>query len=275
MKAGDTALTALKYFGGKAYHWPWILSHLPDLGYKSLYVEPYAGMLSVLLNRCRVEIEIVNDLNSDIAGWWTHVRDHTEALTRAVSLTPRSREALDDAWAVLESEDAPPLERARATHVCLAQGIHGKSSGKPSWSRAFTTRVGSPFHRWLPEDFAALAERMSKVYIDNTDAVKLLRRVANEENLVAYVDPPYHSATPEYQTNDVAVDDLTDALLTMKGRVAVSGYGAEWDRLGWRVVEKEVVAHSTSVTTGGVKARRVERLWMNYEPAQGDLLSRT
>lgn len=45
-----------------------------------------------------------------------------------------------------------------------------------------------------------------------------------------------------------------------QGRVAVSGYGDEWDCLGWRRVEKEGLVRRPNQTARKV----VEVLWMNY-----------
>ena len=81
--------------------------------------------------------------------------------------------------------------------------------------------------------------------------------------MVVYCDPPYYSTDRRYTENDVDIQALTDALLEQKGQVAVSGYGEEWNHLGWRVVEKEVRA-----TASGKNQVRTERLWMNYPPLQ-------
>lgn len=59
------------------------------------------------------------------------------------------------------------------------------------------------------------------------------------------------------------------ALRGAKARVAVSGYGDEWDRLGWFRHERRSVVR---VAVHGASApRRTEVLWTNYQDPQGTL----
>ena len=56
-------------------------------------------------------------------------------------------------------------------------------------------------------------------------------------------------------------DALFAVLAGARARVAISGYGDEWDGLGWRKETREAQPHRNKA--GG---RRVEALWMNYAP---------
>ena len=263
-------VTALPYYGGKVQQGKWIAAQLPVT---KAYCEPYAGMLGVLLHRPPVAIEIVNDLNRDIANWWRVVRDDTEALARRVGLTPYSRDHCEEALRVLADGTDDDVRRAWATHVCLMQCVSGMTEAKRmNWARAVSTSVGSPFRQWLPGDFAALANRLNRVQIECCDALTLLERVKDEADFVLYVDPPYVSATRAYKHNEVDVDELTRCLREQKGFVAVSGYGAEWDHLGWRSTETEMVARSSHQTKGTPLTKRTDKLWLNYDPLQPDLL---
>ena len=225
-----------------------------------LYVEPYAGMLGVLLKRRPAKVEIVNDLNKDIANWWRIVRDDYEELARRVALTPRSRDHVEEANRILygkKRKTSSRMDRAWALHVCLLMGMNS-TTHYVGWK--LTVRLESPLRRWLAEDFAVLAERMANVQIECRDAIWVMNRVAGEKDAVVYVDPPYPTATYGYKYHKVDVEGLTDALEAQKGKVAVSGYGDEWDHLGWRVAEYKTTSNSAG------HAQRTERLWMNYEP---------
>lgn len=257
-------MRALSYYGGKTYTAGWIADQLPVT---ACYAEPYAGMLAVLLQRPPVRIEIVNDLDRNIANWWRVVRDDHERLARCVALTPHSRDHLREANDVLAVGEDDDLKRAWATHICLAQGINSRTSGAASWRRLIKPQGVNPFRTWLGGEFATLARRMRQVQIECVDAVALLRRLSGEREFVIYVDPPYHTAQRCYRHPDVDVAALTDALLEQRGRVAVSGYGGEWDHLGWRRTERAAVAWSDHHRT-----RRVEHLWLNF-PAGGELFS--
>ena len=255
----------MPYYGGKVGPaGKWVADLLPDGGVP--YVEPYAGMLGVLLNRRPAPSEIVNDLNKDIANWWRIVRDDYEELARRVALTPFSRDHVEEANHVLygkKRKSSSRMDRAWALHVCLSMGMNGLS-GRPAHPGTVWKGDTAPYRKWLAEDFAVLAERMANVQIECRDAIWVMNRVAGEKDAVVYVDPPYRSTkhlSGAYKHVEVHMEGLTEALEAQKGRVAVSGYGDEWDHLGWRVAEYKTVSWASKD-----KAQRTERLWMNYEP---------
>ena len=61
------------------------------------------------------------------------------------------------------------------------------------------------------------------------------------------------------------VDGWVERLRSVRGRVALSGYGTEWDGLGWRRHEF-VTFLSTAGQAGERRKERVEVLWTNYQP---------
>ena len=64
-------------------------------------------------------------------------------------------------------------------------------------------------------------------------------------------------------------DALTEALLAQRGRVAVSGYGDEWDHLGWQRHER--TGHMRDHRPGSYTVR-TEVVWTSYDPPQASLL---
>ena len=61
---------------------------------------------------------------------------------------------------------------------------------------------------------------------------------------MVYVDPPYDNTigTEGAYRHGVDRDALLDVLRVQRGRVAISGYGDEWDALGWERHEYETVS---------------------------------
>ena len=104
--------------------------------------------------------------------------------------------------------------------------------------------------------------------LEAIDACELLERVAGEAGAVIYVDPPYPSVKPLYGS-EPDWTRLRAALAAQRGAVAVSGYGDEWDALGWRRVERR-----TTTQIGASVDHRVEVLWANYDATatQGALM---
>ena len=77
-------LYGLRYYGGKSEKFrngngagPWIAKMLP---YRRMYVEPFAGMLGVLLQREKSRIELVNDRDGMISAFWECIRDYPDKL---------------------------------------------------------------------------------------------------------------------------------------------------------------------------------------------------
>ena len=261
----------LNYYGGKARGGiaDWIISLLPPADYKrQLYVEPYGGMASVMLARAPVKTEILNDLNSRLVNWWQVVQSAPNDLGWMVETTPRSREIFTNAIALLDDPDVAPLQRAWAFHVVLTQSIHqGDNDVRPGqWGIHYNPSVGG-LKQWTTRHILPLAKRMIGVQIENRPAVELLRRIADCEYAVIYADPPYPSAdTRAYLHSDVDIAELTDALLAQRGFVAVSGYGDEWEHLGWE--RHEQASYRNQIAARNLAEARTEVLWTNRLPPQ-------
>ena len=95
---------------------PWIASILPWRR-DSCYVEPFAGMLGVLLCRRPVQPEIVNNRDGNLVCWWRMVRDHPNKFAHLVIQTPRSRDLYREACSRLKAGIASPARRALALHT--------------------------------------------------------------------------------------------------------------------------------------------------------------
>src|SRR4051812_40842375 len=82
--------TLLRYPGGKARLARWVLAHLAP---HAIYVEPYAGGASVLLNKICAQHEVLNDIDDEIVNLLRVMRDPRQSaeLVRLLKLTPDSR----------------------------------------------------------------------------------------------------------------------------------------------------------------------------------------
>ena len=266
-------LTALPYYGGKSNAsgassrvGPWVASMLPTDC--ESYVETHAGMLGVMLARRAAPNEVANDLNGRIVNWWLCVRDHNEELIDLFEATPIS----DDLFADYRSslDEGEPLMRALKFMYVVVYGVmHGDGHGSQRPATNTTRNNHSTHAKPLPAKIRALRQRTLDIHFTNRPAIDLLDRFKNASDAVIYVDPPYRTS----YTHPYAIvrfdDDETLALLRRQaGRVAVSGYGDEWDGLldsGWHRFE-----YRTHITVAGRVGRkltgRTEVLWTNYKP---------
>ena len=264
--------SALPYYGGKSPIGsgvgPWIASELPWT-HNSNYVEPFAGILGVLLCRGRVKCETVNDLDGNIVAWWRALRDEPDKLFQLIANTPYSRSEFEWAIEALQSGvSMSNVRRALCVSIVLSQSMmHGMNATKSNWSWHGSIDMTSGSGDKLVSRLMRVRTRIAHIQIENIDAIKLLGRLAEKSNTVIYCDPPYRDAkTDPYARQAPARSDLITALTDQKGSVAISGYGDEWDELGWRRVERKFTVHSSSTKPSHATKKESEVLWCNFDP---------
>ena len=237
------------------------------LPYQHAYVETHGGMGKILLKRVKSHVEVLNDIDRRIVDFWRVLREQKDALVELVRHTPHSREEFYAARTRMQStdwQDRDELLRAWDTYVVLQQSYqHSLRLHRTGWRRSFTTDPRTPSH--MADRLDRLVARIEHVQLENIDALVLLDRLREVEDVTIYVDPPYFKVA-RYGTHlDDAGDraDLVRMLQAQPGVVAVSGYGDEWDDLGWR---RLVFSTKTPMVHNPDLKRRQEVLWLNREP---------
>ncbi len=238
----------LRYHGGKWRLAPWIISHFPE---HRVYVEPFGGAASVMLQKSRSYAEIYNDLDSEVVNVFRALRNSEAAqeLERLIRLTPFSRDDFEAAYT--PSEDS--IEQARRT-ILKAFAGHGSDSihrGKASdlgmftrvcqWKantgfRSDSNRSGTtPAHDWkhYPEQIVRFWERLQGVVIENRPALKVITQYDYPDALI-YADPPYvlearrdsrHGYRHEMSNDNHR--ELAEVLHAVQGMVIISGYSSQ------------------------------------------------
>ena len=267
-------LKGLAYYGGKSPNKMlsrWIASMLP-YDNDTTYVEPFAGMLGVLLCRPKVKIEMVNDIDGNLINWWKCIRDYPDELARLTELTPISRDLFAEAkFDLVNKKKLSPLKRALAFHIICERSImHGNDAKSANPSFHFAKGLG--FSRMKLDTMRLLAVRLRDVQIESIDALALLEKTVSLKHTVIYCDPPYgiDADTSPYMYEKFDKEGMTELLKDHKGTVAVSGYGADWDHLGWNRFDyatksSSVVNFSGRVFKEGTTKERVEVLWVNFK----------
>lgn len=276
-----TAVTrpVLRYHGGKFRLAPWICSFFPP---HHVYVEPFGGAASVLLQKQRVHAEVYNDVADEIVNVFRVLRDPALAsrLARLVELTPFARAEFELSYQ--PSDD--PVEQARRTVVRSFMG-HGSGAVYTKHATGFRTGVRGSRNQSAASDLLswpgavdAFVERLRGVSIESRDALYLMARTDGPGTLF-YVDPPYPHSTRgsakgvrQKYAQELTDDDhrrLAGVLQDLQGMVVLSGYPCDlYDRelfAGWERHERQAMAD------GGRK--RVEVVWLN--PACSDALARS
>jgi DNA adenine methylase len=270
---------AFGWYGGKFSHLDWLLPLLPDCHH---YCEPFAGSGAVLINRRPSPVETYNDIDGEVVNFFRVLRDQHEELTRALALTPFSREEYHCAI-YGESDEISNVERARRFYVRARQTRTGlaQTASLGRWANCKnTSRAGMSgvVSRWLGgiESLADIAARLLRVQIENRPAADAIRLYDGSDTLF-YCDPPYlHATRGDAKTYGFEMDDgqhreFARAVSECAGMVAVSGYDHPlmdelFDSGRWlKTLGEDRTIHST-------KGTRAEALWTNYDLRERRLL---
>jgi len=260
---------------------------LPLIADHRVYVEPFGGGASLLFSKEPSPVEVYNDLDSGLVNFFRVLRDRRQfkRLQFLASLTPYAREEFE--WALQTwRECANPADKAHRWFIVARMSFSGRFGA--SWGFSVTStsrRMASSVSSYLSavEHLPNVCDRLLRVQIEHAAALQVIRTYDTKETLF-YVDPPYVHSTRRSggYLHEMADDDhreLVDLLLSVKGRVILSGYSnplylqlekRKWHRIDWQT---DCSASGTRQTAlkgeiGRAERRRVESVWMNYVPNQ-------
>lgn len=246
-------------------NWRWVVEHMYE---HQVYVEPFGGGASVLLNKPASAVEVYNDLDKRLYTLFKVLREPAKALTlkRLLELTPYSEDEYYDAWEATPSTDE--IERARTVFVQLRMSFGGLGSrlNRPGFGFAKTCRAKATKN--CVDDLPGTVERLRSVTIMNRCGIDVIRRFDSAETLF-YCDPPYHSQTRkgtadyQHEMSDEEHLELLKTLKSVKGKVMLSGYDNplyQKHLTGWRRSERVQALRCSRDKT----QKRTESLWMNW-----------
>lgn len=255
---------ALRYFGGKWKIAPWIIQHFPA---HTTYVEPYGGAASVLLRKPPAPIEVYNDIYSEVVNFFTVLREHTEKLIHAITLTPYSRAE----FVAAQQPATSPLERARRFYIWSWQGRGRPGITEPGGWRfmARLSRSQTPAHDWHNNGHLwTVAARLKQVHIEHDTAQNIITRYDSPETLF-YIDPPYPLEVRSQRWTKAYTHEMTDndhhelaqLLHTIQGAAIISSKPSSlYDNL----YPNYQTATKTAIVTGANGGKPVtEKLWIS------------
>ena len=218
---------AIKWYGGKTIHLPWLLPLLPAA---PVFVDAFGGSGAVILNRpAASRREVYNDLDDRIVAIYRALQTEPAALRAAIRLTPWHRSELARA---LRPPDAPlaTVEFARRAFVALREIRQGLTKATPR-QFSYDRRVKTAYPQMveLADRLEMIVPRLRQITIRHEDALAVLQEEDGPDTL-HYVDPPYLHDTRtggegyRFEYSDAQHAALVDLLRSLTGRVALSGY---------------------------------------------------
>lgn len=263
----------LKYPGAKWRLAPWLHRHAPIC---TRVVDAYCGSGAFALTLpYRPAHLVLNDRDEHIPRLFRVLRERTDELVRAVTLTPWSRaeylSVTGPAGRILEVDDE--LENVRRYLVATWQAHGTTLTTRNGWRHKGTgkkRRVGQisdTYEVWaqLPSRLAAVVERLKDAEIECLPALTVIGRYATADTLI-YADPPYmrkhgqgeRKRLYRHEMTDADHTELLDALDAHPGPVLLSGYDSEL--YASRLASWKRVATQTQAEKGNT---RIESLWLN------------
>jgi DNA adenine methylase len=297
-------MAPFQWFGGKGNLVKWLLQYLPPRDEVTTYVEPFAGAASLLWHLPEpYPVEALNDIDRRIVSLFRVLQDREKfaELEHRLIWTPYARDEFRLALGILGRWDEyGDVDRAWAFFVAQNQGFGGRAKGDGDWGRVLsaTSRgMAETTSRWRTrlKLLAWWHDRLTRVQIDSVDGIRAIQ-YWDTPTTFFYVDPPYVLGTRKggeyaHELEDEAHVRLVDVLLSVKGKVMLSGYPNDiyrrLEEAGWVRYDKETASHAAGKTRGSglqgsgtarAKVPRVESLWLNYrvgKESEGWLLDAT
>jgi DNA adenine methylase len=256
----------LKWHGGKTYLARRIVDLFPE---HQVYVEPFLGGGSVLLNKPPSREEVAGDCYGTLINAWYFLQARPAGIYLAG--IPYSEKTFDWAVELMESNRVLAEDDSAVAFIVRNRMSRGGLGKDFAWSERLRGGQPGDLNAWktfINNDLPMIQDRIKEVRFVADDALATIEE-NDREGAVIYCDPPYLHETRTHvkaYAHEMTREDhvkLLETLKGCKGRVFLSGYANSlYDLMlaGWTRHEFSMPNHSGQ---GKTKQRRVECVWTN------------
>lgn len=240
----------LSYLGGKSKLTGKILPLIPK---HICYCEVFAGAAWMLFRKEESDVEIINDINSDLVTLYRVVKLHLDEFIRYFRWILVAREEFER-FKTENPATLTDIQRAVRFYFLLRTGYGAKVSGQSFGSNA--TRRSSLNLLRIEEELSEAHLRLSRVFIENLPWQRILERF-DKPTTFFYLDPPYYGCEGDYGKGLFSRSDfgtMRDLLRGVKGKFILSLN----DRKEVRELFKDfrIDSVSTTYTAGGADKKK-------------------
>ncbi len=208
----------MSYLGGKSLLAKKIIPKIPE---HRCYCEVFAGAAWLLFKKEESQVEIINDINSDLVTLYRVVKLHLDEFIRYLRWLLVSRDEFER-FKAENPETLTDIQRAVRFYYLLRNG-YGARMPNPTLS---ISPLSGPRLNLLrvEEDLSMAHLRLARVYIENMPYQDLIRRF-DRPHTFFYLDPPYWGYEDHYGRGLFARNDFTrlrDILLGIQGKFILS-----------------------------------------------------
>lgn len=251
----------LAYMGGKSLLAKVIVRKIPE---HECYCEVFAGAAWLLFKKEESDVEIINDINTDLVTLYRVVKNHLEEFIRYLKWILVARDEFER-FRAETPESLTDIQRAVRFYYLLKTGYASRIH-KPSFSIATTSKARFNLLR-VEEELSAVHLRLCRVYIENKPYGDVLSRF-DKPGTFFYLDPPYYGCEDYYGPGIFSCDDfmkLRDILASVKGKFILSINDVAETRRLFRDYCIESVETSYTAGGGNRKQRVSELLIGNFD----------
>lgn len=250
----------LAYMGGKSLLAKKIVAKIPK---HNCYCEVFAGAAWILFKKEESDVEIINDINTDLVTLYRVIKLHLEEFIRYLKWILVSRDEFER-FKLENQETLTDIQRAVRFYYLLKLGYAARIKD-PSFSITTTSKPRLNLLR-IEEELSAVHLRLARVYIENRPFEAVISRFDKPDTFY-YVDPPYYGFEDYYgpgcfKREDFAV--LKEILSGITGKFIMSINDVEEIRSLFKDFKIESV--ETSYLAGGAHKKKAvsELLISNY-----------
>jgi DNA adenine methylase len=252
----------LSYLGGKSLLAGKIIKRIPE---HICYCEVFAGAAWLLFKKEESQIEILNDINTELVTLYRVIKHHLEEFIRYLKWILVARDEFDR-FRLESPETLTDIQRSVRFYYLLKNGYAGKVVS-PTFNISTLRRSNFNLMR-LEEDLSAAHLRLYRVYIENQPYERLIERF-DKPHTFFYLDPPYYGCEDYYGKGIFKRADferLRDILRAVKGRFIMSINDTPEIRKLYKKFKIETVDTTYLVMGKGNKKKVNELLISNFSP---------
>jgi DNA adenine methylase len=245
----------IAYMGGKSLLANKIIPKIPE---HKCYVEVFAGAAWLLFKKEESEVEIINDINTNLVTLYRVIKLHLEEFIRYLKWILVARDEFER-FRQENPETLTDIQRAVRFYYLLKSGYAARIDN-PSFSIAVSSKPRLNLLR-IEEELSAVHLRLSRVYVENRPYETIITRFDRPDTFF-YVDPPYYDYEDYYGKGIFSRADFTklrDILSKINGKFIMSINDTEEIRHLYKEFKIETV--KTSYSAGGAnKKKQVQEL---------------
>lgn len=266
-----------RWYGGKIRMLEKLEALIPE---HQIYMEPFIGSGALALNHIRSPVEIINDLDGDIANLFRVMSDREKGneLIERLSHVAYDRTVFNAAREEQKNnfKGYNSIEKAVLTYIMISQSFNAARSSFSKGGYASTEL----YHQDMLDNLPRVYERLEHVKIFNVDALDLLECYVDNEKVFAFLDPPYRHDLRGKNANKIYKCELSEIqqirllkiIRNVKAKILLCGYKAEkgidlYDAYllpyGWKCYKLMDVPKSAQ--NKATRDIATEYVWCNYE----------